>query len=87
MSNKEESFFGQNIREAYNVMKGLFKKEEEILFCPFCYNKLDYIDKNYRLNDKDLFEFYVKCPNCKCCGPVGDDYTEALKLWNDREDQ
>ena len=84
---KEEPFFGKNINEALKRIKGLFKKEEEILNCPFCYSELKITDTMYKLReDGDTFEFCVKCPNCKCNGPFADDYTEALKLWNDRSE-
>jgi len=33
---KEEPWFGQNLREAFKVIKGMFKKEVKLFNCPFC---------------------------------------------------
>lgn len=86
---KEEPWFGQNIKEVIRMVKGLFKKEKNILNCPFCHNNLKITDTMYKENPLGIlyeWEFSVKCPNCKCKGPEAENYTEALKLWNDREE-
>jgi len=79
---KEEPWFGQNLREAFKVIKGMFKKEVKLFNCPFC----SYDLKITETMSKGAFGYYVRCHNCKCRGPLGKNYTEALELWNSRED-
>ena len=91
----KNEWFGKNIKEAIRVIKGMFKEESKIFDCPFCHNILKKTDTMNRSTifetDNELecgycYEYYVECPNCKCKGPVGESYIEALKLWNNREE-
>lgn len=85
----EEHWFGQNIKEVIRMVKSIFKKEKNIFDCPFCHNDLKITDTMYKENphrNSFEWEYSVKCPNCKCLGPKAENYTEALELWNNREE-
>lgn len=79
---KEERFFGENLREAFDVIKRMFNKEVRLSECPFCVTEL----KITETMNRGPFGYYVRCPKCQCRGPLGKNYTEALELWEDRKE-
>ena len=84
---KEEPFFGENIKDAYKVLKGMFKKEKKVrnLLCPFCFSR---IKKKciiqQKSKDKSFEICYVECPDCRCTGPVSYSAEGAVREWNIR---
>lgn len=87
MGSKKESFFGENIKEAYETLKNMFKKEEKVknLLCPFCFSRVKKGCIIQQKNKNKLLEiYYVECPECRCSGPISYSSEGAIREWNTR---
>lgn len=51
--------------------------------CPYCTAENKYLI----LHIKSFRIFQIKCLNCECLGPLGDNKQQALDRWNNRGHQ
>lgn len=53
-------------------------EEKDLKPCPFC-GGLEIYDTS-----RETYSFWLFCKDCGAYGPVGKNYENAVKLWNDR---
>ena len=83
MTNNQMIGIGEPIKELVPIH---IQKEDAFVEyqCPFCYAQPETLEIKLDLV-ASIAQWYVYCPRCRCCGPIGDSKVLAAELWNKAE--